>query len=377
MKNTQATPNQKPQVDWVSLIFLVTTPIACLFLVPHYLQNRGFEPAVWVLFVVMYLATGFSITAGYHRLFSHRTYDAHPLVRLFFLVFGAGAVENSALKWCTDHRMHHRYVDQEKDPYNAKRGFYWSHIGWIFYKSTNFKPEIWGRDFLKDPMVMWQYKWYLPLCILVGFGLPTALGALFGSAWGGFVIAGLLRVVFVQHMTFFINSLAHIWGKSTYSEEHTAKDNFILAFFTYGEGYHNFHHQFANDYRNGIRWYHFDPTKWLIQALEKMGLAWNLRMTPKHEILLAKMQQRERRLFQNPSPWHDWVQESLKSFRDSVEQAGEKLQEIKARRDQIRREGKEAFRRWKEELRQANYNMKRNYQMWKAVLKAQRPLTFS
>ena len=135
---------------------------------------------------------------------------------------------------------------------------------------------------------MWQHKNYLLLVLATNFGIPVLLGLVFGNVWGMLFLAGLLRLVLSQHFTFFINSLAHIWGSRPYTESNTARDNGFLALFTYGEGYHNFHHIFVSDYRNGIRWWHYDPTKWLIKSLSYLGLASKLRKTPDEKIERAK-----------------------------------------------------------------------------------------
>lgn len=120
---------------------------------------------------------------------------------------------------------------------------------------------------------MWQHKHYVLLALLTNFGIPIALGLLYGDLIGFVLVVGALRLVLSHHTTFFINSLAHIWGTQPYTSKNTARDNGILAFFTFGEGYHNFHHIFEHDYRNGIRWWQFDPTKWLIRGSASIGLA--------------------------------------------------------------------------------------------------------
>jgi stearoyl-CoA desaturase (delta-9 desaturase) len=134
---------------------------------------------------------------------------------------------------------------------------------------------------------MWQHNYYWPLALVTNFGIPLLLGLMLGNIWGMLLLVGLLRLVLSQHFTFFINSLAHIWGSRPYTEANTARDNGLLALFTYGEGYHNFHHIFASDYRNGIKWWHYDPTKWLIKSLSLVGLANKLRKTPDEKIARA------------------------------------------------------------------------------------------
>lgn len=136
---------------------------------------------------------------------------------------------------------------------------------------------------------MWQHKHYLSIVLASNFGIPLALGWLNGDILGMLLLAGFFRLVVVHHVTFFINSLAHIWGKQPYTDKNTARDNGILAFFTFGEGYHNYHHIFEYDYRNGIKWWQFDPTKWLIASLAWAGLAKNLRRCPEERIEKAKL----------------------------------------------------------------------------------------
>ncbi|MFT6132529.1 MAG: stearoyl-CoA desaturase (delta-9 desaturase) [Shewanella sp.] len=137
---------------------------------------------------------------------------------------------------------------------------------------------------------MWQHKHYLALVILMNIGLPAFIGWLNGDILSMVLMAGLLRLVVVHHCTFFINSLAHIWGKQPYTDKNSARDNAFLALLTYGEGYHNFHHIFENDYRNGIKWWDYDPTKWLIKLMNWFGLASDLRKVPQERIESARLQ---------------------------------------------------------------------------------------
>lgn len=284
-------PTQKKPYDWVNIAFLTSTPLLALSLTIYFqLTYTGSTMGFWLLALVMAIFTGLSITAGYHRLISHRAYDAHWSVKLFFLIFGAAAFENSALKWCSDHRVHHHHVDHDEDPYNINKGFFYAHIGWIFFKQNDTNPfeNRYAKDLVKDKLVNWQHRYYLALSVLVGLILPGVIGYMMGSFLGGIAIGGFLRLVLVHHSTFFINSLCHVIGSQTYSKEHSARDSFVMALLTYGEGYHNFHHTFPSDYRNGIKWYHFDPTKWLIKTLTVVGLAEKLKQAPERLINEAK-----------------------------------------------------------------------------------------
>jgi stearoyl-CoA desaturase (Delta-9 desaturase) len=211
---------------------------------------------------------------------------------LVVLLFGAASVQNSVLHWANNHRIHHSKVDKDEDPYNIKRGFFWAHIGWVLYRDHEHEFRR-VKDLRADPLVRWQHRYYVPLAIAAGALLPTLLGALWGDAIGGLLIAGFLRLVVQYHITFATNSLAHTLGARPYDRSTSARDHFLTAVLTLGEGYHNFHHRFQNDYRNGVRRRDFDPTKWLIWSLSRVGAVRNLRRVPKEKIIRARRLARE------------------------------------------------------------------------------------
>ncbi|ABV85491.1 Stearoyl-CoA 9-desaturase [Shewanella pealeana ATCC 700345] len=289
---------KKPPIIWMNVaLFSITFACAAIF-VPWYGIAHGFDVIEWIAFVVLAFASGLSITGGYHRLWSHRTYKAHASVRFLYALGGALALQNSALHWSSDHRVHHKHVDNnDKDPYSAKMGFWYSHIGWMLreYQAQRYHDYKNVRDLQNDKIVMWQHKHYLPLLLIMNFGLPALLGWLNGDILGMLLLAGLLRLVVVHHCTFFINSLAHVWGSQPYTDKNTARDNGFIALLTYGEGYHNYHHIFENDYRNGIHWWQYDPTKWLINTLAWMGLANGRRVVPQEKIEHARLQMQLKR----------------------------------------------------------------------------------
>jgi len=285
------------RVNWKTSIFLAVINTLAVTAVPLYLWHFGLDWFQVVLFFFFYITTGLSITLGYHRLFSHLSFKAKMPVKLATLLFGACAFENSALDWCSDHRKHHKHVDHDDDPYDISKGFFWAHIGWLLFKLGPEMPMDNVNDLKRDPLVMWQRKWCMPIAFILGFGLPTLLGYLwsgFEGALGAFLLAGILRVFAVQHSTFFINSMCHSVGRQPYSSRCSARDSAIMALFTFGEGYHNYHHEFQHDYRNGVKRSNFDPTKWTIWALEKVGLVSDLRRVSNEKILLAEMQETKR-----------------------------------------------------------------------------------
>lgn len=274
------------------LVFSVLTLLA-LVGTPIWAFTYGFDAVEIGFTIFLFYFTGMSITAGYHRLWSHKAYDAHPVVRFILAVGGAMTVQNSILHWSSDHRVHHRHVDvNDQDPYSAKKGFWFSHMGWMLreHKATRFADYSNCRDLQKDKIVMWQHKYYLPIVLVSNFGITGLVGWLNGDVLSMLLLAGVTRIVLVHHVTFFINSLAHIWGSRPFTDKNTARDNGILAFFTFGEGYHNYHHIFEYDYRNGVKWWQFDPTKWMIKALSYVGLTKNLRKTPEERIEKAKLE---------------------------------------------------------------------------------------
>lgn len=281
----------KAPINWPAAVTLYATLIAAVILVPTYAWFNDYSTAAWVSFFVLAIMNGIAITAGYHRLWAHRTYKANVVVRFVLLFFGTMAVQNSVLIWASGHRRHHRHVDHvDNDPYSASRGFWFSHMGWMVREYSSNKEDFSNcPDLLADPMIVFQHKHYAALALGINFGFAFLLGFLLGDVWGVVLLGGLLRLVWCHHTTFFINSLAHIWGRRPYTDTNSARDNDILAFFTYGEGYHNFHHIFQYDYRNGIRWYQFDPTKWLIKGLSYLGLTSDLKKIPEFKIEQARV----------------------------------------------------------------------------------------
>jgi len=280
------------KLDLLNASFLCSTPILALIGVIWYTINYGISLAEISILFFMYLASGLSITAGYHRLFSHRSHSASWPLRLFYAIFGAAAFQNSAIKWCSDHRRHHLKTDSEEDPYSIVRGFFWAHIGWVMVSEEEQRIEN-VDDLQSDPILLWQDKHIFKIGGFAGIILPGLAGILliggFTGFLGGLIWGGLLRLVIVHHGTFLINSGAHYWGKQNYSTKNTSRDSPILSLFTFGEGYHNFHHTFQADYRNGHKWYHWDPTKWWIKFFSIIKITRNLHKIPLWTIEDAKM----------------------------------------------------------------------------------------
>ncbi len=315
-----------PRILWLQTLVFASTLLISLTLVPWYGITHGYSWPIIIAAIVFLGANGLSITAGYHRLWSHNAYKAHPILKLAFALFGAAATQNSILVWASGHRRHHRYVDNnEKDPYSAKRGFWFSHIGWMLREYDSGKSDFSNaRDLERDPIVMWQHQHYIAIVLVMNLLPPILVGLLSGEMIASLLLVGVLRLVLNHHSTFFINSLAHIWGKQPYTDENTARDNGFLALLTYGEGYHNFHHLFQNDYRNGVRWWQFDPTKWLIKTSSWLGLTTNLNRVPRFKIRKASLEMKfkhaEQRLAlsSNADDWRRYLENEYQQFLDSL-----------------------------------------------------------
>ena len=319
---SKSVQKEKAPLNWTApIMFIVTTGVA-VTLVPWYGMTYGYETSTWVAYLALTWITGMAITGGYHRLWSHNAYDAHPILRVWYALWGAAALENTILDWCSGHRVHHRHCDDvEKDPYSAKRGLWFSHMGWMIREYPSGRVDFANvKNLMKDPIVMWQYKYYVPIVFVMNIGVPLALGLIFGDVWGMLLLAGFLRIVTTHHVTFFINSIAHKWGSQPYTDENTARDNAFFAFLTHGEGYHNYHHIFQTDYRNGIRWFHWDPTKWFIKGCSYVGLTSNLRTVPDFKIrrAMVKMQfkraQEKLAQAENSEKWTELLEKEYEKY---------------------------------------------------------------
>jgi stearoyl-CoA desaturase (Delta-9 desaturase) len=242
--------------------------------VPLFGYVHGYTRLDWAMGGILYLISGLGITVGYHRMISHRSFRCPDWVKVVLLVAGGLALENSALKWGANHARHHARVDQKEDPYNATRGFWYSHCGWFLTKSP-YRTERYALWLREDCVVMWQHRWYVSL-VLSGLALPFLVGYAYDgwiSGVGCFLLAGVGRVFLVLNSMFCINSICHLWGSQPCSQSNSSRDSWWVSLITLGEGYHNYHHAFPRDYRNGRLWYNVDPSKWLIYGLFRFGLA--------------------------------------------------------------------------------------------------------
>lgn len=329
-----APPSAAPAKDWLAIVFLCACPVLGIAGTAAWTAWVGFEWWMLGLCVGLYLLVGLSVCAGYHRYFAHKSYECARPVQLFYLVFGALAVQSTVFNWASGHRTHHKHVDDDWDPYNIRRGFWWAHIVWIFHKNDYDLRNV--PDLVRNPLCRWQQRWYPALLVGGGLALPAAVGWIFGDVIAGILWGGFLRIVVTHHTTFFVNSLAHSFGKRRYDPEVSACDNWLVALLTLGEGYHSFHHRFPADYRNGVRWYHWDPAKWLIWGLEKAGLAARLKRTPEPRIERVRLESSvallQGRLDRVSAAVAAEARELLRSARHSLERALALRRELAERR---------------------------------------------
>lgn len=364
------------RINWVTAIFLCATPVGAVVWGGIRIYEHGVTPGEIAFFFLYLVITSMSITAGYHRLFAHRAYQATPLVRALYLLFGAATFQDSALAWSADHRSHHQNIDREGDPYNVRRGFLWAHMGWLLVTDHIEKRRTNVPDLEADWMVAVQDRYYTPLATVMCFGVPLAVGFAVGNPWGYLLWGGLIRVVVGHHITFLVNSLAHTLGRRPYEAGFSARDSFLTAVLTFGEGYHNFHHRFASDYRNGVRRYQWDPTKWLIRGLASVGLVSNLRRVPRERIVAARLRSDQQRILARVRERsHDAVgsvQAQMAEVATAVERAVERLGTLEREFARVRANAagvsRERLRQLRLDLRQARREFRGAWRQWSRAI---------
>ena len=277
------------KINWPALLVVVFYPILLLSLgINYYFKNNigWFEV---ILFIVAYYGANISVGVGLHRLWSHHTYKTNKFVEFLLMMISGGTLQGPVLAWASDHNKHHTYTDKELDPHspakfdNRLKGFLWSHLGWMLVGEGSYKSidKVTMVKLGRNKMLVWQLKYYWQVAVFMNLVMPMIIGLLIGKSWhaayGSFLFMGLGRAI-QQQMTFCVNSICHFLGSRKYYKG-TAGDIWWLAIFLLGENYHNFHHAFPSDYRNGAKWYHFDVHKWIIYLMSKIGLAWDLEWT--------------------------------------------------------------------------------------------------
>jgi stearoyl-CoA desaturase (delta-9 desaturase) len=269
----------------VTLVAVLVPPIG-LFAAMGLFWGVGFRMTDLVLFAVLYVFTGLGITVGYHRYFTHRSFETVAAVKVTLAILGAMTLQGPVTQWVTDHRKHHARSDQEGDPHSphlsgdgfvgAVKGLWHAHIGWMFSTKGMERSLAYGRDLYEDRTIRLIDRLYL-VWVALSFGLPFLVGAAIGGSWArgveAMVWAGLIRVFAFEHSTFAVNSICHTFGRRTYEARDQSRNNWVVALLAFGEGWHNNHHAFPRSARHGLERRQFDPSWWAIRCLERLRLA--------------------------------------------------------------------------------------------------------
>jgi stearoyl-CoA desaturase (delta-9 desaturase) len=281
-----------PTPTWmkIAITIVIVGPFLAVLAAPFLVWGGGCGPVDIALLVAFYLITGFGITAGFHRLFVHRSFDAPEWVKFLFGVAGSMAWQGTLFHWCAMHRRHHQHSDKADDPHSPHgfggglkglvKGLWHSHMGW-FYTPDPADLNRYIKDLRSSKMLSFVSSTFLVWGIL-GFLIPGAIGGLVSQSWAGFwtgfIWGGLVRVFLVHHVTWSVNSACHLWGRTPFKSNDESRNNTVFGILALGEGWHNAHHAFPTSARHGLRWWEFDASWLLIKALAAVGLATNIKL---------------------------------------------------------------------------------------------------
>ncbi|HMH47520.1 MAG TPA: acyl-CoA desaturase [Solirubrobacteraceae bacterium] len=291
-------PVEHETVDFVANVLVIALPLAAVVAAGWLAWGGSLHWQDLLVLFITYLFTGMGITVGFHRLFTHRSFETTRALRVAFAVFGSMAVEGPLIEWVSTHRKHHRYSDRTGDPHSphaecapgwrgALGGLAHAHVGWIFRGEDIANPRRYAKDLLADRDLRFIDRAF-PLWVLAGLALPFGLGlALTGSVLGGLtglLWGGAVRIFLLHHATFSINSLCHFFGRRSFTTGDESRNLAWLAPITFGEAWHNNHHAFPTSARHGLGRLQPDPGAWLIGGLERCRLAWSVvRVRPEHQ----------------------------------------------------------------------------------------------
>ena len=273
------------KIKWPTSIFLIGYQIALVLLMLGYFFYKGLPHWHFLIYIIVFhYLTMLGITSLYHRHYTHKSFTLNKVVEVGLLFLSTMALQSSVLSWVGDHKMHHFYTDTDKDPYNIKEGFWYAHFFWMLRQLRYVAPVTLTSELRENKWVVLQHKYYYPMSFSMNILFGLVFGLLYEDLFGAFTFLVLFRLFIGHHATWGINSVAHYFGSRPHSKNESAVNNFLLALVTLGEGYHNYHHSYPSDYRNGTKWYHFDPTKWFIWTLSKLRLAKKLRKFSKVKV---------------------------------------------------------------------------------------------
>jgi len=280
---TAATHQEKQPpmvIVWRNVVWMVALHLGALYGV--YLMPR-LAPITWAWFLATYVMSALGITAGAHRLWSHRSYKATLPLRVLLGLWNSMAFQNDIIEWSRDHRVHHKYSETHADPHNAKRGFFFSHCGWLLVRKH---PDVKAKgqqldvsDLLEDPVCRVQRKYYLASVVLMCFVVPTVVPWYFWDedAWNAYFTCGLLRYVATLNVTWCVNSWAHMFGNKPYDKSINPAENLFVTITACGEGFHNYHHTFPHDYSTSEYGWKFNLTRVFIDTMAKLGWAYDMK----------------------------------------------------------------------------------------------------
>ncbi|XP_014357435.2 acyl-CoA Delta(11) desaturase [Papilio machaon] len=271
----------KNEIKWSTAIPIILYHVLAVYWCYHFAFPVKWQTVLYA--VIMYILTGFGITGGAHRLWTHKSYKATLPLKLFYLVCFAGAGQNSLYQWVRDHRVHHKYSDTEADPHNANRGLFFSHIGWLMMKK-NSQVQQRGKemdmsDIEADPILRFYNKYFNYFKLMFCYVLPTTLGVwLWGEEWKCAVAwQCFIRFLIMFHSELTVNSLAHAYGYRPYNKNIIPRENRFVATCTLGEGWHNYHHAFPFDYKAAEHFDAFNLCTTFINGFKWLGWAYDLR----------------------------------------------------------------------------------------------------
>jgi stearoyl-CoA desaturase (delta-9 desaturase) len=291
-------PVENETADRIITGLLTVVPFALLFLAAWQTWNQALRPSDLIVFGVIYLATGFGITVGFHRLFTHRSFATHPWLRGVWAALGSAAVEGPVISWVADHRKHHACSDRDGDPHSphvghgsgwkgAVKGFFHAHLGWIFIHTQRGNKKRFAPDLIADPVVSFVDRTFLLWAVLgfvAAFALGYAIGGDLAAGLTGMLWGGAVRMFLLHHVTYSINSLCHMFGRQPFQTKDESRNLAWLALPTMGEAWHNNHHAFPTSARHGLGRWQLDPSALVISAMEKTGLAWDVvRISPERQ----------------------------------------------------------------------------------------------
>ncbi|MBN8867108.1 MAG: fatty acid desaturase [Solirubrobacterales bacterium] len=276
-----------PTLDKVVNLFAVVIPFLATIAAIILFWNKIVTAADLVILVVMYLITALGITVGFHRLLTHRSFQTFKPIEYLFAILGSMAVQGPVNTWVADHRKHHAHTDQEGDPHSPHvghdggvkgvlAGLFHAHVGWTFTDHGKADQQKYARDLYEDRGMRFISDWFV-LWVVLGLLIPAFLGYLvtgtLAGAAGGFLWGGLVRVFFVHHITWSINSVCHFLGSRRFDVDDQSTNVFWLALPSLGEAWHHNHHAFPRSAKHGLKKWELDPSAWVIATMEKLGLA--------------------------------------------------------------------------------------------------------